>query len=297
MDRRRKRRQHTYIAAACGIRVTALSCESYRFLGYFKKTRWRASMKKLLIAAAGLAAFAAPALAADMAVKAPPPVVSPAYDWTGFYVGANGGYGWSGDVGPIAYTDGIPQTFITTGTTFNDKGGFGGAQAGYNKQMGHFVLGVETDIQAASIRSSISGGVTGFGDLYEGTRKLDYFGTVRGRAGLAFNQVLFYVTGGLLYGQLSTSTDRTNTPGFPWIANSSSQTGYAAGAGIEYAFARVWSVKAEYQYLDFGNKNLSGIYVNFPGGLTIQSNNLAQHYNTVRVGLNYHFGGPVVAKY
>jgi outer membrane immunogenic protein len=296
MDRRGKRRQHTYITAACGIRVTAFSAQSFRFSAYLTKINWRALMTKFLIAAASCVALAAPALAADMAVKAPPPVVSPAYDWSGFYVGVNGGYGWSGNVGPITYTNSAAQTFTTTGTTFNDKGGFGGAQAGYNKQMGHFVLGVETDIQAASIRSSIAGGVTGFGDLYEGTRKLDYFGTVRAKAGLAYNQVLFYLTGGFLYGQLSTSTDRTNTPATPWVATSSAQTGYAVGAGIEYAFARVWSVKAEYQYLDFGNQNLSGIYVN-SGGLTIQSNNLAQHYNTVRVGLNYHFGGPVVAKY
>jgi outer membrane immunogenic protein len=253
-------------------------------------------MKKFLIVAAGLAALATPALAADMPLKASAPVVSPAYDWTGYYVGVNGGYGWSGNVGPITYTNGIGQVFTTTGTTFNDKGGFGGVQAGYNMQMGHFVLGVEADIEAANIRSSILGGVTNFADLYEGTRKLDYFGTLRAKAGLAYNQVLFYLTGGFLFGQVSTSTDRTNTPGFPWIANSAGQTGYAVGAGIEYAFARVWSVKAEYQYLDFGSQNLSGIYVN-GGGLTVVSNNLPQHYNTVRVGLNYHFGAPVVAKY
>lgn len=240
-----------------------------------------------LLATVAAIGFASIASAADMPVKAHPMVVAP-YNWTGFYVGVNGGYGWSSDPGQITYTNSIAQIFTTTGTTYNDKGAFGGGQIGYNWQSGQLVYGLEADIQAASIKSDISGGVTGFGDLYAGTRKLNYFGTVRGRIGYAFDRTLLYATGGFAYGRVQTDVARTNAlPG--WVTSSTDNAGYVVGAGAEYAFAPAWSVKAEYQYLDFGSRSLSGIYQGT--ALTLQSNDLAQHYHTVRLGLNYRFGG------
>jgi outer membrane immunogenic protein len=238
-----------------------------------------------LLATIAAIGFVSIASAADMPVKAP--AAAPLYNWAGFYVGVNGGYGWSGDVGAITYTNSAAQTFTSTGSTFNDKGGFGGGQIGYNWQMGHIVYGLEADIQAASIKSDISGGVTGFGDLYVGTRKLNYFGTARGRIGYAFDRTLLYATGGFVYGRVQTDVVRTTGLPTNWVVSSTDNAGYVVGAGAEYAFAPAWSVKAEYQYLNFGSRSLSGIYQNTT--TTLQSNAIAQHYHTARLGLNFKF--------
>jgi len=250
-------------------------------------------MKKLLLlgtaislAMVGVAAAAdlppAPPLAPTPYVKAPPPICI----WCGFYVGANGGYAWGTDVGAITFTNSVAQVFTTTGTTFDAKGGFGGLQAGYNWQMGQIVLGVETDIEFASIKSDISGGVTGFADLYAGTRTLNDFGTVRGRLGFAFDRALLYATGGFAYGNLQDSISRTNAlPG--WIVSGSAQSGFVVGGGLEYMLAPAWSAKVEDQYIDLASHIFSGTYAGT--AVTVQSNTLSDRFSTVRAGLNYKF--------
>lgn len=173
---------------------------------------------RLLASAAALAGLclAVPAGAADLSGRYPAPYVQPvaAFTWTGFYIGANAGYGW--------------------GTSnFSDPGGFiGGFQAGYNFQFGSpFVLGVETDIN--------------FSGMSAGSYSLDYFGTVRARLGYSFDRVLVYGTGGFAYGQGSAD--------FFGLSSTATQTGWTIGAGAEVGFDRNWSAKLEYLYVDMGS--------------------------------------------
>src|ERR1700722_3379104 len=164
---------------------------------------------KLLLAAAPLAlAVAAPALAADMSVKAPrykAPITMP-YSWTGWYLGANAGYGVGTQEGNLAIS--ATGIGLNVGAPFNGLpgGGFGGGQLGYNYQRsGNIVLGVETDIQGAGItdtRTCLFGCVAGNSAII--TDKLNWFGTTRARAGLATGPVLTYVTGGAAYGETQT---------------------------------------------------------------------------------------------
>ncbi|QFR32892.1 outer membrane protein [Ancylobacter sp. TS-1] len=177
-------------------------------------------MKSTILAGVSLAALlAVPAAAADLAYKAPAAYAPPpmAFTWTGFYIGANAGYGWG------------------TADWSPDIDGFiGGLQAGYNWQgAGPLVLGVETDIQYADVSSGIF--------------SLDYFGTVRARIGYAFDQVLVYGTGGLAYGGGTYET---------WgLSNSKNQIGWTLGGGAEYAINNNWSVKGEYLYVDLGEES------------------------------------------
>jgi outer membrane immunogenic protein len=173
----------------------------------------------------------------------------PAYvgvNWSGLYVGVNGGYGWS------ANTDWLDPT-----------GAFGGGQIGYNFQRGNIVFGIETDIQGSGISDS------GYGDK----SSLDYFGSVRGRAGYAFDRALVYGTGGFGYGQV------TN------FGYSELQTGWVAGGGVEYKITPAWSAKAEYQYFDLDAPHSSNT-----GPLGDGSGNRTE-FSTFRVGVNYFVGG------
>jgi outer membrane immunogenic protein len=177
------------------------------------------------------------------------PVYAPVTSWTGFYAGLNAGYGWSADNG-----------------SDTPAGGFGGGQIGYNWQGGlglghHVVLGVEADLQA----SAISGTQVRESDL-------NYFGTVRGRIGYAFDRTLVYATGGFAYGQVE------NKP------VSETQTGYVLGGGIEYKFNPSWSLKAEYQFLSLDASDVNGA-----GSLGF-SNSDRSEVHTVRAGINYHVG-------
>ena len=218
-------------------------------------------MKKILLTTTALIALGiAPAAAADMAArpytKAPAAAIA-INNWTGFYLGAMGGYAQENSSG--------------IGTL---SGGFAGGTAGYNWQMGALVLGLEVDGAWADIGTTI-------GDPINGA--LDYTiratGTVRGRIGYAFNTVLLYGTGGYAW-----SDNRlTATLGGLSVSDSQFHSGWAAGAGVEVMFAPKWSVKAEYLY-----KSLEGAtYFNgaIPGGVPVGTINL----NSVQVGVNYHF--------
>jgi len=220
-------------------------------------------MKKYLlasVAALGLVAAGA-ASAADLPSRKGP-VVAPAYvpvfTWTGFYVGANAGYGW-GNVN-------AGDTFFGGRTiSIGDVDGFiGGGQVGYNYQIGQFVVGAEADIQGADLNS----GSSVFGDRV----RTEYFGTVRARVGLAFDRFMPYVTGGWAYGNVKTtvgglgSTDKTHTGG------------YAIGAGLEYAFTNNLIAGVEYLYVDLGEKNV------FNSGIKVGTD-----FSVVRARLSYKF--------
>jgi outer membrane immunogenic protein len=197
-------------------------------------------MRKLLLSAAATMLIAGPASAADLAVKAPPPG-GPAYiasPWDGLYVGGNVGYG--------------ETSFEATATGFgtlasvHGNGVVGGFQAGYNKQYGTFVLGLETDFDLTSIKNTTAGVDT----------KLPWFGTTRTRLGFLVNPtLLFYGTGGVAYGRVEESVPGASVkvPGVGW----------AAGAGIQYALTPQWSIGAEYLHveLDGPSANVGGISI------------------------------------
>ncbi|MFA6967781.1 outer membrane beta-barrel protein [Bosea sp. (in: a-proteobacteria)] len=219
-------------------------------------------MKKFLLSsvAAIVLVGAGAASAADLPSRKGPvvaPIHAPIFTWTGFYVGANAGYGFGN---------------VNAGTVFGgrtvsigDLDGFvGGGQVGYNYQVGQIVLGAEADFQGADL----STGSNAFGDSV----RTEYFGTVRARVGFAVDRFLPYITGGWAYGNVKTtigglgSTDKTHTGG------------YAIGGGLEYAFTNNWTAKVEYLYVDLGEKNVlnSGVKV-------------GTDFSVVRAGLNYKF--------
>jgi outer membrane immunogenic protein len=216
--------------------------------------------------------------------------------WAGFYAGVNGGYGWANGQ-TVNLSDNKGAAGIATGSfgSPSSDGGFGGGQIGYNWQgvwHPNLVLGVEADIQGAGVQGSSRVQTTlPYNNTVDAKTSLDWFGTVRGRLGYAFGNALVYGTGGLAFGGVH---DRfVLTPNFPpaetaVLDNSSTRTGYAAGGGIEYKFSPAWSVKAEYQHIDLGSESLTGIYS--ATGHVVTSSKVDDQYDTVRGGLNYHFG-------
>ena len=216
------------------------------------------------ILATATAASAGAANAADLSVDTVEQQVvyspTPAISWTGFYIGIDGGFG-SGSAP------------ATTGPTFgsNPSGGFLGGQIGYNHHLtDNIVLGLEADAQWASI----SGGDLGAGPVI--TQNINWFGTVRGRLGYAMDTWLPYVTAGLA---VAGATRTTDAGGGQSVART--HTGYALGAGIEWAFASDWTAKVEYQYLNFG----AATYV-FSGA---PDPSVGLTSNTIRIGLSKHF--------
>jgi outer membrane immunogenic protein len=220
-------------------------------------------MKTALLASAGLLVLSAfaPAMAADMAARAPyvkaPPPVAAIYNWTGFYIGGFGGYASEDSSGASM------------------KGGFAGGTIGYNWQASNIVYGLEADGGWADVDASASG----FGVTVKS--KIDSLGTVRGRVGFAVDKVLFYGTGGYAWIDNKISVSALGVT----ASQSNFHSGWTVGAGIEAFFAPQWSVKGEYLYRSLGSENYFGV----------RSGDLNLH--SVQVGVNYHFGGPIAARY
>jgi outer membrane immunogenic protein len=252
------------------------------------------------------------ASAADMAVKARPAPLPPPCIWCGFYIGVNGGWafdGWddgrTGDL--VFFTAGFNNAVANGGTPrnlgVNREGGFGGGQIGYNWQSGQFVFGLEADIQGADIGRTntviFPGGGGTNPSVSTGRDHIDWFGTARARLGLAVNTALFYVTGGAAFGGVHSSVSNVFNPavtGNFFGTSSDTRFGWVAGAGVEWAFAPNWSVKGEYIHVDLGSDNVNMFDpVNFP--LDRATYRFHHQFDAVRVGVNYKFGGPVVAKY
>ncbi|MGJ4900013.1 porin family protein [Bradyrhizobium sp. HKCCYLRH2060] len=214
-------------------------------------------MKKILLATVALAALAAPAAAADLAARptyTKAPVLAPVQTWTGFYIGAMGGY---------ANED---ADFAAM------KGGFAGGTVGYNWQQGAVVFGLEADAAWADINASVGAlGVTA-------ESKIRDWGTVRGRIGYAFGPTLLYATGGYAWADNRISL---TAPGVA-VSDSKIHSGWTVGAGVEYMFAPNWSLKGEYLYKSFGGESYT-----FTGLGTLATGTLNVHSG--QVGINYHF--------
>ena len=249
-------------------------------------------MRKFLLGTVGLIALgaAAPASAADMAVKAPPPpVVAPIYNWTGFYIGANGGWAQSRNcvdfilVGDFA--DGCRER----------SGGVAGGQLGYRWQTGQFVFGVEGQGDWADLSNTR---VSLINPLFSTRTKTDGIGLITGQVGYAWNAALVYFKGGAAVTGNRFSILDTLT-GTELAAASATRWGGTVGVGFEYGFAPNWSAGLEYDHLFMGNSNNSFSVVNpiVAGAL----NRISQDVDMVTVRVNYRFGWggglPVAAKY
>jgi outer membrane immunogenic protein len=243
------------------------------------------ALRALLLSVTTLA-LCGVASAADMPLKAPPP--APVYyNWTGFYLGVNLGGSW-GHQSATELEAGAP---IASGT-FHPDGVIGGGQIGYNWQFpwnGAFggnglVLGLEADIQGSGQRGTDDFSVAGVSGTL--TDKVEWFGTVRGRVGVAYNRWLPYVTGGWAYGNRtfdgSVSVAGTSAS---FSASNNNSSGWTVGGGVEWAFWDHWTAKLEYLYIDFGN----GATVNGPTtpAISITTGHLTD--NVVRAGVNYKF--------
>ncbi len=261
-------------------------------------------MKHVIVALLGTTALGVSiANAADMPTKAPVAVFAP-YNWTGWYVGGNIGYGWgrgATDVNPLpsaaTFVNLLPQTLDAS-----PKGILGGAQFGYNWQSGSMVLGVEFDFQGADINGTVvqspiiqNNGTPfpGAGNNITISQKLDWFGTARLRAGTTFvdPRLLVFVTGGLAYGHVSGSAVTSFPPvGTTIYAADTGHTkaGWVIGGGAEWALANNWSVKAEYLHVDLGSKSVTAnpqflfppFQVNYVSHTAV---------DIARVGLNFKF--------
>ena len=211
---------------------------------------WSCVMSRFVLRALTLiaAGWTMSAQAADLnyGSRAPYTVNQPlnAYSWAGPYLGGNIGYAWGS-------VDNNPT---------NPSGFAGGIQAGYNWQTGPWVFGAEGDIQ-----------VTGAEQTFAPWKFSNpWFGTLRGRVGYALNNVMFFGTGGIAFGEL-----RANTFG---LSESHTNAGWTVGVGAEMGFAQNWSAKVEYLYVDLANSNFV---------ITGASN--GYRFGLVRAGVNYHF--------
>jgi outer membrane immunogenic protein len=231
-------------------------------------------MKVLLLGTALVALSLAPATAADMPVKAPPPVAAPVMTWTGCYVGVNAGYGWGQDhVSSGGVNEGEPKF----------RGGLVGGQVGCDYQFApQWVIGVEGMFDWANL----TGSVVDPANLAATTSsKYSGLATVGARLGLVvFDRSLIYVKTGAGW---SRSQRSIIGPGFtqftPWITKAS----WMIGGGWEYMITANWSAKVEYNHFRFGNFNES--VTQQPGGAIFQQNDNNSHVDVVLVGLNYRF--------
>jgi outer membrane immunogenic protein len=260
-------------------------------------------------------------LASTFAVcAAAPAFAEPVYNWTGFYVGANAGYGGDKFTYPVhgTYTDNFVEEIddgdslihFAGKATQNSSGFLGGGQVGYDYQVGNWVLGAVADIDATNIEGKIAANGMAVGEGSASAHlgsKIDYMGTVRARVGMpiADGRFMPYVTGGFAYGQVTSSAalDFTPTGGSPTSFSASrrlDRTGWTAGAGVEYAVTDNIHFGVEYLYTDLGTHPLlqgsfdTGMIANqfTDGDGTIAGKiGVKTTANVVRVTLSYRFGG------
>ena len=245
--------------------------------------------KNLFFVTASIVALgvAAPAFGADLAARhqmytKAPPAIAAIYDWSGFYIGINGGWG----------NNHSSWDFVGVGPegSHDANGGTVGVQVGYRWQMGQIVFGVEGQGNWADFKgSNISQQFAGFTNQ----TKTDAFGLITGQVGYAFNNVLLYVNGGAA---VTGNSYRVFAPGGALFATGGDDTrwGGAIGAGVEVGFAPNWSVGVQYDHLFMQD---STINFTTPAGFSAGSDRVKQDIDLVTARVNYKFGGPIIAKY
>jgi outer membrane immunogenic protein len=257
---------------------------------------------KFLLATVGAVALTgSAAIAADLPSRQPAPVYLPPvpiFTWTGVYLGGQIGYAWGRDKTNFTTID-PDRTFFPADTS--PQGVIGGAHIGYNLQISQWVIGLEGSVDGASMSKTVSlGGQPGFLHLGHPPLTVDtraeIQGSIRARAGIAFDRVLLFATGGAAF----TGIKNNYWLGAPFFLSeniSKTRAGWTVGGGVEYAVTNNWSVRAEYRYSDFGR------FTDFPF-VALASLPAARHHLTesqVQVGFSYKFDSlapaPVVARY
>ena len=260
-------------------------------------------MKKILLGAVALAVLgmSAPASAADLAArpytKAPPPMVAAMYDWSGFYIGLNGG----GGSARKCWTE-TNDIFLGVGLRpegcHDATGATAGGQIGYRWQASNWVFGVEGQGNWANFTGSNTNQFPLFAGVRD-TSKVDAFGTLTGQVGYAWNTALLYVKGGA-----AVVSDRYNTNfiGTNVLIDQANETrwGGVVGAGLEFSFAPNWSLAVEYDHMFLGSRDINATGVGnagIPVGGFSATDRITQNVDIGTVRLNYRWGGPVIAKY
>jgi len=221
-------------------------------------------MKRVFLAGVSVLVLVGQAAAADLPRRAQPypvkaPMMAPIYNWTGFYIGVNGGGGWG-------------RSNWDSAGSFDVSGGLVGGTIGYNYQYQQFVWGLEGDGDWSNIKGSTTSVLCPLGCSTNNT----WLATARGRLGYAADRWMPYITGGAAFGDI-----RTSRPFF--TGTSTNKTGWTLGAGVEVALVGNWTAKAEYLYVDLGNTNC-GL-----GCVVTPVNNVSFTANVVRGGINYRF--------
>ncbi len=245
--------------------------------------------KSLVFGSLALVAFIAePGLAADMPVKAPvykaPPVY--AYSWTGCYIGGHVGGLWARKNWTLAF----PDPPLPLGS-HDANSWLGGLQAGCDYQFaGGFVIGIQGDYAWTDATGSNADPIV---DGTTNRTRIRSLATVTGRIGYAWDRFLGYVKGGGAW-----ERDRYDRfvlgTGVPFDSASETRGGWTVGVGGEYAFTNYLSGFVEYNYYDFGTRTLTFV---LPAGLFSDNIDIRERKSVVRAGLNFRWGGPVVAKY
>lgn len=237
--------------------------------------------KNLLLAAVSLVALSAtaPALAADLAARPytkAPAMIATVYDWSGFYIGINGGGGSSH----------ATWDFVGVGRegSHDATGGTVGGQIGYRWQSGQWVFGVEGQGNWADFSGDNASALFATNNR----TKIDAFGLITGQVGYAWNNVLIYVKGGAAV--VSDKYEISSTAGALLASTSDTRWGGTVGAGLEYGFAPNWSVGVEYNHIFLSDKDVT--FAGFAG-----SERIRQDVDMGLVRLNYKFGGPMIARY
>jgi outer membrane immunogenic protein len=221
-------------------------------------------MRRVLFSTISLLALTATtALAADIPRAAPPAkapaYLPPAFSWTGFYLGINGGYGW----GDSKWDGFLSSTDVS--------GGLVGGTLGYNWQTGPLVFGAEGDIAWSNIHDSFTNATCPLGCETQN----NWLGTARARLGYAAGRVMPYATGGAAFGEI-----QANPTGFAGVSDTN--VGWTAGGGIEGAFADRWSAKVEYLYVDLGSVGCGTTGCGLPTDVDFRT-------NLLRGGVNFRF--------
>jgi outer membrane immunogenic protein len=209
--------------------------------------------------------------------------------WTGFYVGGHAGYAFSGDA---IYTYTVAGNFEPAGRPRPTEleGFIGGAQLGFNYQLGGLVLGLEGTYTAGDLSDTLLENPLPAGNDYRTNTSLSYLATVSGRVGLAFDHTLLYAKGGVAFTTVEFDASFLNgvAPGQrTGISNDFDRTGWVAGVGLEFAVSRNWTIGVEYAHLDFGTENVTLPVTN--SGITRERLDLDFAIDTVTARISYKF--------
>ena len=260
-------------------------------------------MRRFAIIGAGLlsvAGFTGAASAADLAARTytkSPTLVAAVYDWSGFYLGLNGGGASSRECWNLTNDAGVALANSPREGCHNATGGLAGGQIGYRWQSANWVFGLEAQGDWADLKGS-SASATAIIPFNNQT-KVDAIGLFTGQVGYAWNNILWYVKGGAAvtdnkYSNIFTVNNVVAAAGTQFNAATDTRWGGVVGTGVEIGFAPNWSVAVEYDHLFMGSPNIAFPPTNIAVG---RADNIRQDVDMGTLRVNYRFGGPVIAKY